>query len=148
MQIDIIDIPWIKTLAGLSLRHDPAQSYGDEIRVGLGPVWEAVRGSQVATTGINHVWYGAQDEIFCAVECSPEPVAVPGLEFRRIELGHYAYCRLVGPYELIPEAYQAMRTEAERLGLQLTLPGLEIYGDWNDDPQKLVTENLWTVAQK
>jgi hypothetical protein len=103
MQITISDTPWQKTLLGLAKRHDPALSYGDEIRFQLGPVWEAVRRDKVAVTGINHVLYGEGQEVFCGLECSGEAVPVPGLELRRIELAHYAYYRHTGPYELIPE---------------------------------------------
>lgn len=147
MQITIFDTPWQKTLLGLSKLHDPAVSYGDEIRAQLGPVWEAVRRDQVAVTGINHVLYGEQQEIFCGLECTGEAVPVPGLELRRVELAHYAYYRHTGPYEQIPEVASAMQAELGRLGLRPTLPGLEIYGHWTDDPQKLVTEILMSVVK-
>ena len=61
METTISDTPWQKTLLGISKRHDPALSYGDEIRLQLGPVWEAVRREGIATTGINHVLYGEGD---------------------------------------------------------------------------------------
>jgi hypothetical protein len=143
----LIDTPWQKTLVGLSKRHDPRISYGDEIRQQLSPVWEAVRRDQVAVTGINHVLYGEQHEIFCGLEFNGEPVPVPGLELRRVELAHHAYYRHTGPYEQIPEAYSAMQAELSRLGLRSVPPGLEIYGHWNEDPQKLVTEILMSVER-
>jgi hypothetical protein len=146
VQTTIIDTPWIKTLVGLAKRHDPALSYGDEIRQQLGPVWEAVRRDKVAVTGINHVYYGEQNEVFCGVEFSGMPVNIPGLRLRRIELVQYAYYRHAGPYELIPKAYSMMQAEIERLGMRQVSPGMEIYGHWNDDPQKLVTEILLSVA--
>ena len=146
MQISIIDTPWVKTQIGISKRHDPAMSYGDEIRLQLGPVWEIVRRDQIATTGINHVLYGEQEEVFCGLECKGEPVPAAGLELRRIELALYAYCRHTGPYELIPVVYTAMQAEIKRLGMRQIPPGMEIYGHWNDDPQKLVTEILLSVA--
>lgn len=147
MQITIIDTPWMKTLLGLSKWHDPAMSYGDEIRLQLKPVWEAVRRDQIAVTGINHVLYGEHQEIFCGLECSGEPAPVPGLDLRRIELAHYAYYRHTGPYEQIPEVYRAVQAELGRLGQRSVLPWLEIYGHWNDDPQKLVTEILMSVVK-
>jgi hypothetical protein len=147
MQIQIVDTPWVKTLVGVSKRHDPSLSYGDEIRVLLGPVWEAVRRDKIATTGINHVYYGEQDEIFCGLEFSGAPVPLPGLTQRRIELGPYAYYRHIGPYELIPEAAHAVHAEVERLGLWSILPMMEIYGHWNEDPQKLETEILISVSR-
>ena len=147
MQITISDTPWQKILLGVSKRHDPAMSYGDEIRQMLGPVWEAVRRDQIAVTGINHVLYGEQQEVFCGLECRGEVAALPGLELRRIELAHYACYRHTGPYEQIPEMTRAMQAELSRLGLRSVLPALEIYGHWNDDPQKLVTEILMSVVK-
>ncbi len=147
MIISIIETPWMKTLIGLSIKHDPAQTYGDEIRTTLGPVWEAVRRDQIATMGINHVFYGEQDEVFCGLEFKGEPSAVPGLELRRIELARYAYYRHVGPYEQIPAAYAILKSELESLGLRPVLPGLEIYGHWNEDPQKLVTEIIQNIHE-
>ncbi len=148
MEIIISDTPWQKTLLGISRRHDPGLSYGDEIRIQLGPVWEAVRSHGIATTGINHVFYGEGDEVFCGLECREAPASVPGLELRRVELPRYAYYRHTGPYELIPQAYTRMQSELSRLGLRSVPPGLEIYGHWNDDPQKLVTEILMSVKDK
>lgn len=147
MLITINDRPWLKTLVGLSKRHDPDLSYGDEIRAILDPVWAEVRRSQTPVTGINHVLYAEENEIFCGLECRGDPSGMPELELRRIELDHYAYYRHVGPYEQIPQAYAAMRAEVERLGMRFTQPGLEIYGHWNDDPQQLVTEILQTVVK-
>jgi effector-binding domain-containing protein len=146
MQTVIHETPWVKTLIGLSKQHDPAVSYGDEIRTTLNPVWEAVHENQVAVTGINHVVYSADGAIFCGLECKGEPPVIPGLVQRRIEFPRYAYYCHTGLYERIPQAYETMQAELERLGLHTMAPSMEIYGHWNDDPEQLVTEILQSIA--
>jgi hypothetical protein len=146
MQVIISETPWAKTLIGLAKQHDPALTYGAEIQAALGPVWEAVRRNKTLVTGINHVLYGAEGELFCGLECSGEPVDVPGLVLRQIEICRYAYLRHTGPYEQIPQAYAALEAEIKRLGLHPKPPSLEIYGHWNANPNLLETEILQTVA--
>jgi len=133
---------WTKTLFGLSKYHDSSLNYGDEIRALLGPVWEAVHKSKIATTGINHVVYGENGEYFCGLECLKMLEHIPGLIQRRVTLEHYAYYKLTGPYSEIPRIYSEMHAELKRLGFQPTAPTIEIYGHWNDDQTKLETEFL------
>lgn len=147
MEITLVETPWTKLLLGQAGRHDRARSYGDEIRELLNPVWESVRRDQLAVTGINHVFYGEQDEIFCGVEFKGEPRPVSGLELRRIVIDRYLYYRHTGPYEQIPDAYARMRAEAGRRGEAPVSRSLEIYGHWNEDPGKLETEILIGLAR-
>ena len=139
-------IVWSRTLVGLALCHDPSKTYGEEITAGLGPVWGAVRGAQVGVTGINHVFYGADHELFCGLECSQGNLDVPGLETRRIELGSYVYVHYNGPYEGLGEAYDRIRLELADRGLRPTGRALEIYGHWSEDPAQLVTEIVYGVT--
>jgi hypothetical protein len=140
MNIKIVDSPLVLKLSGVAKTHDPAKSYGNELIELLNVVWEAVKSRSIATTGINHVVYGDQGEIFAGVVITPPGVTPEGLVTREIVLPRYAYFKYVGPYTGLPQAGNQMAEEIDRLGLVRKAPYIEIYGHWTDDPAKLETE--------
>jgi effector-binding domain-containing protein len=146
MKLNIVNTPFELTLYGKSKTHDRAKSYGDELPELLNGVWEKVKRDHIPTTGINHVVYGDQDEIFAGVAITMPGEPIAGLAVREIVLHRYAYYKYVGPYAGLPQANQEIRLEIERQGLETTVPMLEIYGHWNEDESKLETELLYNIS--
>ncbi|MBE0696729.1 MAG: hypothetical protein IH586_07385 [Anaerolineaceae bacterium] len=73
MEIKIVESQLELKLSGVAKTHDPAKSYGDELIELLNVVWDCVKSRGIPTTGINHVVYGDQGEIFAGVV-----ITIPG----------------------------------------------------------------------
>ena len=105
-------------------------------------MWQIVKGNELKNKGIN-VWvYEPDEKVFAGVELTDTPDISLGLEQKNIHLTKYAYYKHIGPYSLIKQAGQNMRTELENNGFELTMPYIEIYGHWTNDESKLETELL------
>jgi hypothetical protein len=147
MNIKIVDAPLELNLSGVAKTHDPLKSYGDDLIELLDVVWKSVKSRAIPTTGINHVVYGDQDEVFAGVVILPPGEMPDGLEARHIVLKRYAYYKYIGSYAGLPQAHKAMAEEIDRLGLVRTTPQIEIYGHWTEDPAKLETELIYTLLE-
>ena len=146
MQLQIVDSRLTLHLKGLSKTHDPAKSYGEELIELLNVVWETVKSRGIPTTGINHAVYGEHGELFAGVEISVPDTPLVGLVPMDIVLERYAYYKHVGPYTALPEAHAQMAGEIRARSLVHAPPVIEIYGHWNEDPAKLVTELIYPLA--
>ena len=80
--------------------------------------------------------------MFTGVELEEAPVNDTGLELKKISMSKYAYYKHIGPYSGLAQAYSKMRSYLAANGLKAGVPGLEIYGHWNQDESKLETEIL------
>jgi effector-binding domain-containing protein len=145
MDIKIVDSPLELKLSGVAKTHDPAKNYGDELIELLNVVWESVKRRGIPTTGINHVVYGDQGEVFAGVVITTPGEPQEGLSVREIALKRYAYYKHIGPYTGLPQANKEMAQEIDRLGLVRKAPLIEIYGHWNEDPAKLETELIYAL---
>lgn len=65
-----------------------------------------------------------------------------GAQVRCVEFasGRAAHTTHVGPYSGIPAATDALNAWCAQQRLPLAGVGWEVYGDWNDDASKLVTD--------
>jgi effector-binding domain-containing protein len=145
MNIKIVDSPLELKLSGVAKTHDPAKSYGDELIELLDVVWKSVKSRSIPTTGINHVVYGDQGEVFAGVVITASGVMPDELEAREIVVKRYAYYKYVGSYSGLPGAHKEMVGEIDRLGLVRKAPLIEIYGHWTEDPEKLETELIYAL---
>jgi effector-binding domain-containing protein len=59
--------------------------------------------------------------------------------------GTVATAAHIGPYEKLSEAHAAVRDWCRRNGHTLTGPNWEIYGDWEDDAEKLRTDVFYLL---
>ena len=145
MNITIIDTPFKLTLYGKSKTHEPAKSYGNELIALLNVVWATVKSHGIPTTGINHVVYGDQDEVFAGVILAQPSEFTSELSTQEFVLKRYAYYKYIGPYSGLPQANIEIRKEIEQRGLKIKAPMIEIYGHWTDDESKLETELLYAI---
>lgn len=144
MQVTIINTPLHLTLhgfAGIAVN----KNYAGTAFTLSGNMWQAVKVANLPNKGQNIWVYEDGDKVFAGVELTGS-AANTNLEEKQITLTKYAYYKHTGPYSLIKQAGQNMRDEIARLGLQNTLPYIEIYGHWNADESKLETGLVMSVV--
>src|SRR5262245_7213966 len=108
---EIRTVPIEYTVAGFSLRHDPARRFGEAIISLLNRVWPVIKGSSIPNDGINRVVYDGDGTVFAGVVLGPgaETIgAAAGLERKTVRLTRYAVWKHIGPYHLIPATGGAM----------------------------------------
>lgn len=108
-------------------------------------MWQAVKSNNLPNKGLNIWVFGGNEMVFSGVELEAIPNQVIGLEQQDITLPKYAYYKHVGPYSLIKQAGDNMRSELRSRGYETTWPYIEIYGHWNNDETKLETELLMAL---
>jgi effector-binding domain-containing protein len=129
MEIEIIGEPIRFKLCGLSSTVEN-RCYG-EVGVRLmNEMWGIVKEAKLATTGINHWVYFADDRMFVGVEVrNAEHSTIPeSLERCEFELKRYSKHVHVGPYHELPQKWQALKAELTARGESVTMPSLEVYG--------------------
>ena len=129
MQIEIIGKPIRFTLYGVSSTVEN-RCYGEVGRRLMNEMWRIVKEAKLATTGINHWVYFADDKMFVGVEVrNAERSTIPeSLEPCQFELNRYSKHVHVGPYHELPQKWQALKAELTARGESITMPSLEVYG--------------------
>ncbi len=105
-------------------------------------MWQSVKSNNLKNKGINIWVYEPNEKVFAGVELYDTPKYDTGLEQKSITLIKYAYCKHIGPYNLIKQVAQNMRDELKNRGFETELPYVEIYGHWANDEVKLETTLL------
>ncbi|MFO1094328.1 MAG: GyrI-like domain-containing protein [Planctomycetaceae bacterium] len=147
MQIEIIETPLRFQLHGKSSLV-PDNRFGEVGMRLMGEMWAIVKQTGTATTGINHWVYLADGQMFTGVELRPGAQAPAGLESLHFELPRYLKHLHVGPYQALPEKWQALKNEIAARGEAIGSPSLEVYGHHGDDPAKLETTILIGLQPK
>ena len=142
MILEIREIPFEKTLYGCHKAVGEGQKPADAMFAAMDETWGIVRQNKIANGGLNHVLYTSNRSVFAGLEIEPPILAVWGLAEMRVSFPRYAYCRHAGSYDLLGEAYQFITKEIAARGLATSAMSMEIYGHWNEDAAKLVTEIL------
>jgi hypothetical protein len=141
MNVEIINKPFllhIHGFSGVAVNKDYA---GTAFRL-MDKMWQVVKSESLKNKGLN-VWvYEPGEKVFAGVELNDNPNQGTGLEQRSLSLSKYAYCKHVGPYNLIKQTGQIMNDELKKKGFETCLPYIEIYGHWTNDETKLETELL------
>ena len=146
---EIHTVPIEYTIAGHSLRHDPAKRFGEEIMSLLNRVWPVIKSNAIPNDGINRVVYDGDCTVFAGVVLGPGAEAMPtaaGLERKIVRLTRYAVWKHIGPYHLIPATGAAMTKALEAAGHRTGWPMVEVYGHWTNDESKLETETFVAVS--
>ncbi|MBP1963359.1 GyrI-like domain-containing protein [Paenibacillus aceris] len=133
------------TLFGYSKTHDPNKAYSETIFELLDKVWAEVRNKKLSHTGMNHVVYEVDHEIFAGIELISPPNEDSLLEKRDVTFQRYAYCKHIGPYSQLDETYESIRSIVKESREHHVLPLLEVYGHWNEDESKLETEIYYNL---
>lgn len=143
MQIEIIDQPIRFHLYGIGGEVEN-ERYGEVGLRLMNEMWQVVKSAHVPTTGINHWVYLSNHRMFVGVELkeAAPPAGPAGLESLQFELPRYLKHVHVGPYQVLPQKWQALKAELAARGEAMGSPSLEIYGHHCDDPSKLETTIL------
>lgn len=101
----------------------------------MNELWPLVKGTGIATTGINHWVYLPGGRLFVGVELrQPEPSSIPeGLLPLEFELPRSLRHVHVGPYQDLPQKWQTLMAELKQRGERISSPSLEVYGHHCDD---------------
>jgi predicted transcriptional regulator YdeE len=144
MNIEIIESPFRLTIYGFSGTAINKDYSGTAFRLS-GKMWQAVKSNNLKNKGLN-VWvYESDEKVFAGVELDDIPGQDTGLEQKIITLQKYAYFKVIGSYNLIKKAGQAMTEEIKQRGFETGFPFIEIYGHWTNDETKLETELLMSL---
>lgn len=125
-------------LGGIATNKDYA---GTAFRLS-GKMWELVKANNLKSKGKNIWVYDSDDKVFAGVELDNSAGDNYGLEKISLRLVKYAYFKHIGPYNRIKHTGQNMTNELTRLGYEVKLPYVEIYGHWTRGETKLETELL------
>lgn len=144
MEIEILDKAFgleLHGFSGTAINRD----FGNTGFRLMGRMWEIVKSNKLANKGIN-VWvYEPGDVVFAGVELDKPAEPRLGLERKLVALSKYAYYKHVGPYSQLKDVYSGLREELRNRGIKSGYPGLEIYGHYDPDESKLVTEILMAI---
>jgi effector-binding domain-containing protein len=107
-------------------------------------MWELVKAGGIKNKGKNIWVYETGARVFAGVkwEIHTTDNNNYGLEKITIHMEKYAYFKHIGPYNLIKQTGENMKSELTKRGFEVILPYIEIYGHWTSDETKLETELL------
>ncbi len=108
-------------------------------------MWHIVKSNGLKHKGLNIWIYEQNEKVFAGVELDNNPQHDTGLEQKNITLIKYAYCKHIGPYNLIKQRGRNMANELKNRGFETIFPHVEIYGHWTNDETKLETELLMSL---
>lgn len=143
MIFEILDQPLRFALVGL--RGVVENNRYSEVGLRLmNAMWHAVHAAKVPTTGINHWVYLPSNTMFVGVELRDpqQAVLVNELEPLEIELTRYLRHLHVGPYQELPQKWNALRAALEARGEAICMPSLEVYGHHCENATELETTIL------
>lgn len=149
MKIEIIDKPIRFHLHGIGSLVENNRFGEVGLRL-MNEMWQVVKSASIPTTGINHWVYLPDGRMFVAVELrnAQQIPNLDQLEPLEFELQRYIKHVHVGPYQALPQKWQALKAELAVCGEIIGSPSLEIYGHHCDEPTKLETTILIGLQTK
>lgn len=144
MHLEIIDKNFrldIYGLSGTAMNKD----YAGTVFKLMDKMWTIVKSNGLKNQGRNIWIYEPNEKLFAGVELADIPEQDTGLEHKTINLEKYAYCKHIGPYNLIKQTGTNMINELEHRGYKTGDLYIEIYGHWTNDETKLETELFMTL---
>ena len=130
----------------------PAGGVAAVWRPALDKVWAFLRADQMPNAGLNVFLYHHPDHpgeamtVDFGVQVLNRFDDQGGLICVATPSGQVAQTVHVGPYSGLGEAHSAIRRWCRENQRQLASASWEIYGHWNDDPQKLETKICYLLA--
>jgi len=114
-------------------------------------VYTWLRTSSVKQVGHNYAIYDqcTKDRMrarvgFPVSERFPDNELVQCIE---LESGRAAHVKHIGPYNKLQAAYDGLIAWCAREGHKTSGESWEVYGDWHDDPSKLVTDIYFRIDE-
>lgn len=143
MKIEIVEEPIQFLLCGIGGVVEN-ECYGEVGFRFMNEMWQVVKSTQTATTGINHWVYLPGSRMFVGVELqnSNQGQTPDRLELLEFELQRYLRHLHIGPYQALPQKWKELKAELALRGEIIGSHSLEIYGHHCDDPSQLETTIL------
>ena len=141
MEVEILDSPLQFRLHGKSSAA-PENRFGETGMKLMDALWQAIKRAGTATAGVNHWVYLPDGRMFVGVELLLGARAPAELEPLQFELRRYLKYLHVGPYQALPEKWQALKAELAARGESMGPVSLEVYGHHCDDPATTETTIL------
>ena len=123
------------------------------IRQNLDAVWQFLRREGVSSTGHNVVVYpyqpGASEPTFnltFGVELQEVAPFSPSVKPFSTPSGYAAIATYRGPYTGLPQVNTDVRNWCSEQGIPIGGTSWEVYGDWDEDPEKLRTDVIYQLA--
>jgi predicted transcriptional regulator YdeE len=112
----------------------------------MNEMWRGVKESETPNEGQNHWVHLPDGRMFVGIVLAPGVSAPQHFETLTFELRRYLKHTHIGPYQLLPEKWKALKTEltarGETISNTFESPALEIYGHHCDEVSKLETTIL------
>ena len=141
MQFEILNTPIRFQLYGFSSATEKHTIADVGFRL-MNQMWQSIKQSNTKTTGINHWVYLADGSMFVGVELAPGTVPPAELEPLSLELSRYLKHVHIGPYQALPNKWQALKSLLAQQNETTGSPCLEIYGHHSDEPARCETTIL------
>jgi effector-binding domain-containing protein len=139
MEIQIIAQPFQLDIYGFGAFATNKDYVGTAFKLS-GKMWDVIKNNSIKNKGKNIWVYETADKGFAGVELDNPYDNNYELEKKAINIEKYAYYQHIGSYKLIKQAGQRLTRELTKLGHEIILPYIEIYGHWTSDESKLETE--------
>ncbi len=140
MQIEITETPFHVELLGKS-GMVPNGDYGEVGRPLMDEMWKAIQDHGIQNSGVNHWVYLGNSEMFVGVEPAADAGA-GSLKRLSVTMERHARHVHVGPYDQLPQKWKSLTAEISQRDEVIKYPSIEIYGHWQQDPDKLETTIL------
>lgn len=129
------------------------QSRRDDLSVNipkaLDPVWKFLRTRSDLKPGLNvAVYLEGPKTMEVGVQVAGPFDAPEGLVYTQSPAGFAAHGIHMGPYSELGKTYEALHAWIACNNFRMMGPFWEVYGHWNDDPQKLRTDIYYLVEKK
>jgi effector-binding domain-containing protein len=125
----------------------PSSQLSTVIPSGCGEVWQFIRKTGLAHSGLNvAVYYDGEINLECGVIVNAPFTGDGVVNCSHTPEGEVATVAYYGPYSGLYEAYDAISARCQADNRKLAAPSWEIYGHWNDDPSKLRTDVFCSLA--
>lgn len=141
MDFEILTQPLRFDLYGKS-SHVENERYGETGLKLMNEMWRIVKEGKLPNKGINHWVYLPDGRMYTGVQLESGANPPQELEPLSFELRRYLEHIHVGPYELLPQKWKALKDELVARGETIGDPSLEIYGHHCGDAAKLETTIL------
>ena len=129
-----------------------ATALAEQIESSFTAVYAAVSRGGIQQPGQNVIIYrqlgSGEVEVECGVQVEGRFDGLGEVVYREMPAGRAATTTHQGPYDRLGETHAALVAWVRSHGLRPTGLFWEVYGDWNDDPQKLRVDIFHQVAEE
>jgi effector-binding domain-containing protein len=138
MDIQIITIPLHKIIHGCSAVAVNNDFAGTGVKL-MNAMKTEVKRLGLKNKGVN-IWLYEKTGMTAGVELEEAPKEDSILQRKEIKMLEYAYYKHIGPYSKLHQTFIDIQAELKRRGISVMYPFLEVYGEWEEDENQLVTE--------